>query len=75
MTGFSVNKTVLVDARGFTAFELKTNRLVRFTDVEGAQPIDFFQTFEHEMKVKTGLVQHDSAGFNLRDLQHIVNQR
>jgi uncharacterized protein YcgI (DUF1989 family) len=39
---FISKKTVPVAARGFLSFSMKKGAGVRFTDVEGAQPIDFW---------------------------------
>jgi uncharacterized protein YcgI (DUF1989 family) len=42
MTNFVATRTIQVDARSFTAFELSMGKKVRFTDLEGSQPIDFW---------------------------------
>jgi uncharacterized protein YcgI (DUF1989 family) len=52
MTDFISTETRNVEARSYTAFSLRIGDQVRFTDLEGAQPIDFWafnQTdiFEH----------------------------
>ena len=52
MTELKVTRSIPVEARGHTAFALKRAQSVRFTDLEGSQPIDFWafninNIFEH----------------------------
>ncbi len=42
MSNFVASKTFVVDARSYSAFEMDEGKQVRFTDLEGAQPIDFW---------------------------------
>jgi len=42
MTNFVTKKVIKVEARCYTSFLLNKGDMVRFTDLEGAQPIDFW---------------------------------